>query len=103
MGCTPILITTLRSFRRGSLPQQESDRWSGQNSLRRSLMAFLLLGRSDLLIRCRGAWGWKSGSESLSIGDGMLQFLPEATHAQSGYRSRAVEEGKRRGAERRGW
>src|SRR5258708_2772894 len=103
MRCTPILITTLRSFRRGSRPQQESDRWIGQNSLRRSLMAFLLLGRSDLLIRCRGAWGWKSGPESLSIGDVLLQFLPEGKHAQSGYRSRGVEEGKRAGAERSGW
>src|SRR5258708_14956166 len=103
MRCTPILITTLRSFGRGSLPQQESDRWIRQNSLRRSLMAFLMLGRSDLLIRCRGAWGWKSGSESLSIGDVLLQFLPEGKHAQSGYRSRGVEEGKRAGAERSGW
>jgi hypothetical protein len=66
-------------------------------------MAFLLLGRSDLLIRCRGAWGWKSGSESLSTGDVLLQFLPEGKHAQSGYSSRGVEEGKRAGAERSGW
>jgi len=40
--------------------------------------------------------------ESLN-GNVLLQFLPEGKHAQSGYSSRAVKEGKRAGAERSGW
>src|SRR5260370_42511633 len=70
----------------------------GQYSLRRSLMAFLLLGRSELL------WvGWEIGSENLSTVGVLLQFLPERKHVQSDHGSRAVEEGKRTGAERSGW
>lgn len=42
MRCTPILIVVaLRSSRIRSRPQQNKDRWSGQYSLRRSLIGYL--------------------------------------------------------------
>ena len=70
MRCTPSLISLGLGI--SSLPQQEGDLWIGQNSLRRSLMAFLLRGLGE------GACaGWNSGAEISELQTGLLQFLPK--------------------------
>src|SRR5260370_13596393 len=58
----------------GSLPQQESDLWIGQNSLRRSLMAFLLMGLGEV------AWvGGNPGAKISQSQAGCYNSCPRET------------------------
>src|SRR6266478_1782980 len=62
-----------------SLPQQESDLWIGQNSLRRSLMAFLLMVLGEV------AWvGGNSGAKISQSQPGCYNSCPRETMSNLG-------------------
>ncbi len=70
-SATPPSLTSL-GMGTCSRPQQETDLWIGQNSLRRSLMEYLLIGNRRNPLRAVGM-----GFRNLSAQDGLLQSLPE--------------------------
>ena len=67
---------TLRSFRVRSRPQQETDRWIGQNSLRRSFIGLLPDGLSEM--GSTGMLGWRLSG--IQLGSEIAEAQPKGLH-----------------------
>lgn len=81
--CTPILnVLGLFSFRIRSRPQQNNDRCTGQYSSRRSLITLIPKGNGHR--EAAGSVG-EIRSRGSSPVSGLVQFLPEGKHAESGW------------------
>lgn len=93
MRCTPSRIVL--GLGMSSRPQQESDLWTGQYSLRRSPMAFPPMGLSEIGRGCVAI-----GTEGSS--DGLLQCLSEGDHDEPDWSNPATAERKTVRARRNG-
>src|SRR5208282_1545006 len=93
MRCTPSRIVL--GLGMSSRPQQESDLWTGQYSLRRSLMASPPVGLSEIGRGCVAI-----GTEGSS--DGLLQCLSEGDHDEPDWSDPATTERKTVRARRNG-